>query len=136
MTLPATFSIGVCSNGPVLLSGADDMEHKFVLSIADYERNKHRTAIACKTTSRNHEKVFPGEFLVDDFFGRGKSKIQPYNIVRMPDTDVVMHKYIGDLDREHLPSFEKGLRIAIQRGFLQPHEVIRVADSWAHIFDI
>lgn len=72
--------------------------------------------------------------MVGDFFGRGATKVQPYNIVRMPESDLESHRYIGDIDPALLPQFEIGLRIAIQRQLLNPKEILRVVDSWSRIF--
>ena len=134
--LPEAFQIGLCSNGPVLLSESDNLEHKFVLAIANYDKSKHRTAISCKTTSKNIERVYPGEIVIHDFFGRGTGKIQPYNVVHIPTSDLESHRYIGDLDYKHLPDFKLGLRIAVHRNMLTPEQVVRVADSWSHIFQV
>lgn len=136
MTLPNPLLIGNCTRGPVLLSDSDTLEHKFVLTIVDYDSAQHRTAIACKTTSKNHDKIYLGEFLLNDLFGKGQTKVQPYNIVRMPATDLESHRHIGQLDAAHLPLFETGLRIAIQRRMLNPAEVLRVVDSWSAIFTV
>lgn len=136
MLMPNPLLIGHCTNGPVLLTEANKLEYKFVVSIVDYDKARHRNGIACKTTSKNHDKVFPGEFLIDDFFGRGKSKVQPYNIVRMPTSDLEQHTYIGALNGAHLPLFERGLRIAIQKRLLSPSEILRVVDSWSAIFTV
>lgn len=136
MSLPDPLKIGCCTNGPVMLSESDKLEHKFVIGIAHYNKKKHRNSIACKTTGHNHNKVYPGEFFINDFFGRGKTKVQPYNIVRMPATDLDTHRYIGDIDSSQLPMFEIGLRIAIQTRKLNPTEILRVVDSWSAIFDI
>lgn len=134
MSLPNPMPVGCCLNGPVLLSESDELEYKFVVSIVKYDNRKHRNTVACKTTGKNHEKIYAGEFIVDDLFGRGASKIQPFNIVRMPNSDLSSHRYIGSLDASCLPKFEKGLRIAIQKQLLNPKEVLWVVDSWSSIF--
>lgn len=134
MALPNPMPIGCCTNGPVLLSESDRMEHKFVISIVDYDKAKHRNGIACKTTGQHHDHIYRGEFMIDDFFGRGTTKVQPYNIVRTPQSDLDSHRHIGDIDPSLLPQFETGLRIAIQRRILNPNEILRVVDSWSKIF--
>ena len=126
--------ICVCTNGPVLLSGSNRLEHKYTIAIADYDKTqRHKTLISCKTTSKGHGKIYPGEFMVEDFFGLGPSKIQPYNIVRIPISDLSRHKKIGALDKRYQPFFKTGLQIAIAKRFLNPSEVLRVLDSWSHI---
>lgn len=134
MNVPNPLLIGHCTNGPVLLTGSSKMEHKFVINMVEYNGNKHRNTVACKTTSKGHDKLFFGDFMINDFFGRGRSKVQPYNIVRMPSSDLLRHRYIGELDRSYLPKFEIGLRIAIQRQLLNPQEILRVIDAWSPIF--
>jgi hypothetical protein len=134
--IPNPLPIGHCTNGPVLLSESPRLERKFVISIVEFDNSKHRHGVSCKATSKGHDKVWPGEFLIDDFFGRGKAKIQPYNIVRMPTSDFEKHRHIGALDPSHLPLFEKGLRIAIQKDIFNPAEVLRVANSWSAIFSV
>ncbi len=134
--VPSPMSIGCCTNGPVLLSESNAMEHKFVISIVDYDKARHRNGVACKTTGQHHDTIYDGEFLIDDFFGRGVTKVQPYNIVRTPESDLASHRYIGDVDPSILPQFERGLRIAIQRRILNPGEILRVVDSWSKIFAV
>lgn len=128
-----TIKVGICSNGPVLLSKAIKKEYKFVISICNFDKFKDVCLICCKTTSKT-EKTWPGEFILDDLFGRGKTKVQPYNICRVTAGELQMFKYIGILDDEHMPKFETGLKIAIKKEILTPLESLNVMDSWEPFF--
>jgi len=78
--------------------------------------------------------VFPGEFILDDLFGRGKSKVQPYNVCRIHKNDISNHRYIGTLDDIHLNSFEQGIKIAIKKNYFTYTEMLNVLDSWQPFF--
>jgi len=80
--------------------------------------------------------MWPGEFMIDDLFGCGKSKIQPYNIIRIRKSRIGAHRRIGNLDPEYLPRFELGLRGAIKKGLFDAKETLDLADSWRSFFKV
>ena len=131
-----TIRVGICCNGPVLLSHATKPEWKFVIAICNFEKFKQPNLICCKTTSKNSGILRFGEFIIDNFFNRGKSKIQPTNICRVNDSELNGFKYIGTLDNEHMPKFEKGIKIAIKLNLFEPLEQLNILDSWEPFFII
>ena len=130
----STIDVGTCTFGPVVLSASTTHENKFSITVIKYDGSKHYNLINCKTTS-NTAKVWPGEFIVDDLFGYGTSKIQPYNIVRILKSNIPSHRHVGILDISLLPQFEHGLKIAIKQGMFDAKETLDLADSWQHLFN-
>lgn len=128
--------IGLCSSGPVALSHTEGEHYKFVIAIASYEKNKDDYLLSCKTTSKHHDAVYPGEFIIPDLFKRGPSKIQPYNICRVTTHQLTNHQYVGILDASFMKEFELGLKIAVKRELLTPAETLVVLDSWQSFFSL
>lgn len=136
MNSHSSIPIGTCTFGPVILSQSTTEEDKFSVAIIDYDKSRHYNLITCKTTSQNHHKVWPGEFIVSDLFGRGPTKVQPYNIIRITKPRLVAHSHIGRLHSSYLPEFELGLKLAIKQGLLDPKETLDLADSWKRFFTV
>jgi len=130
-----TISIGVCSLGPLDIS-KHPRDYKHVICISNYDKYKHTSLLSCKTTSQNHDKVYPGEFFLPDLFGKGKTKVQPYNIHRVTQSQLNNHSLVGKLDSSHMPKFELGLKLAIKSGRFRPLEILDIADSWQPFFAV
>jgi len=129
-----TIRIGICSNGPIICSSPTKPEWKFIISICNCDKQKHEYLINCKTTSKNQDNLWPGEFIIDDLFGRGQTKVCPYNLFRVPIPDLSSFKYIGTLDEVHMPKFQTGLQIAIKKNLFTPPETLEIMDSWQPFF--
>jgi len=127
--------IGTCSSGPIVFPDGTN-GHKYVICISNFDWNSHQCMIACKTTSLNHDKVFEGEFLMKDFFGRGKTKVQPYNILRITPSEIVKHEHLGVLEDKYMLHFKKGLQMAIKKKWLSAKEVLDLAESWSPFFAV
>lgn len=135
MNPAGNFPIGTCTFGPVYLSASTAEENKFGIAIIEYDGSRHVNMVVCKTTSKKHDKIYPGEFLLSDLFGHGPTKVQPFNISRIQKaSQLPRHTHKGILDNIHLPKFKDGLRIAITRGELDAKEKLDLADSWQHLF--
>lgn len=122
--------MGTCSLG--MIDGIALPKH--VICICRYVRNKDSYAITCKTTTKKHDKLWPGEFIVEDLFGKGPSKVNPLNIFRVRKEQLDHHKWVGRLDDSILPSFKLGISLAIKGKKLTPAEILVVADSWEPFF--
>lgn len=127
--------IGACSLGPVVFDDGSQ-DHKHVICIANYDRLKHPCYISCKTTSKNLDRLWPGEFHMTDLFGKGQTKVQPYNVLRLQQNHLNSHKWVGMLDNSEMPKFEHGLRIGVKAGKFTPDEVLEIADSWEPFFGV
>lgn len=137
MNPSSIISLGTCTFGPVYLSASTEEEDKFAISIIEYDGTRHVNLISCKTTSQNHHKVWPGEFILSDLFGHGPTKIQPYNVVRIQkNAQLGSHRHIGRLHSSILPQFEDGLKIAIRKGLFDAKESLDLANSWQRLFPI
>jgi hypothetical protein len=136
MDSSSAIPIGTCTHGPVLLSDSPTEEiNKFAISIIDYDGSRHPSLVSCKTTSQHHDKLWPGEFFIDDLFGYGRTKVQPHNIVRIQrQTQLPRHRHVGDVAPTNLPDFEMGLKLAIRAGRLDAKESLELADSWQRLF--
>jgi hypothetical protein len=130
-----TIRIGTCSLGPVVFR-SQETAHKHVISIANYDKYKHPSWITCKTTTKHHDKIYPGEFLLPDLFSKGQTKVQPYNVLRIEQAHLNTHKFVGIMDDSDMPKFELGLRLGIKKGFFSPAEILEIADSWQPFFTI
>ncbi len=128
--------IGTCTYGPVILSASTVDEMKHAISIINYTHETSTYLISCKTTSSVDGKIWDGEFVVDNLFGRGPSKIQPYNVVRIPKDKLPSHRHVGKLHASVLPKFELGLKITIKQGLLDSKESLALANSWQNFFSI
>ncbi len=128
--------IGTCTFGPVVLSQSTTEENKHSLAIIKYEKTSHANLVSCKTTSKGHEKLWPGEFLLTDLFGRGPTKVQPYNVVRIRAPRLSAHQHVGLLSSAQLPQFQFGLRVAVKKGLFDAKETLDLASSWQHLFPV
>ena len=127
--------VGLCLNGDVLLSKSITPERKHIISIVKFDKFKKKSLLCCKTTGKHHDKLYPGELLISDLFGRGQSKVQPTNLIRIPDQSKLKDFYfLGLLHPKILNDFEFGLKIAIKAKLFTPHELLEVLDSWKPFF--
>jgi len=131
-----SFPIGTCTYGPVVLSASIEEENKHSISIIEYDGTRHINLVTCKTTSKGHNDLWPGEFIIEDLFGRGPTKVRPYNIIRIRKPRINAHTHLGTIAQDVLPQFELGLRIAVKKRELDPKEILDLADSWQDLFSV
>jgi hypothetical protein len=60
--------------------------------------------------------------------------VQPYNVVRITQDKLNLHKWVGKLDDGDMPKFELGLKLGIKGGKFTPDEALEIADSWQPFF--
>jgi hypothetical protein len=121
----------------VVLGKSAKEERKHVITLAKFDKHKSKPLLCCKTTSKNHEKLFAGEFIISDLFSRGPSKIQPTNLVRVPDQTLLDGFYfLGILDELELPKFELGLKQIIKANLVSAVEKLEIMDAWSPFFPI
>lgn len=134
MNPASTITIGVCTHGPVFLSNSTKEELKFSIVVIEYIGTKHVNLISCKTTSQHLDKTWPDEIYLTDLFGKGHSKIQVSNIIRIRKEKIPKHVYIGTLHPTLLVKFKVGLKYAIKIGQFSSAEALDLADSWKGLF--
>ena len=78
--------------------------------------------------------LWPGEFLLDDLFGKGRTKVQPFNVIRIPKTKIPQHTHLGQLAVTDLQKFKLGLQVAIKGELFDAKESLDLADSWRGLF--
>jgi hypothetical protein len=136
MNAAGTIQVGTCTHGPVILSSSTTPELKFSITIIEFDGARHVNLINAKTTSQNLSKVWPDEVYLEDLFGRGPSKIQVSNIVRIRKEKIPEHSHIGNINPVLLPHFEQGLKVLISNRDLSSAEMLDLADSWQNLFSL
>lgn len=137
-TLRRIIPVGVFFNGPLpCKANPKSGDWKFYVTIGNCDKNVDTLIISCKTTSQRHNNLRYFEFIIDDICGRGKTKVQPFNIQRIQVRKLTLYKYIGNLDQAGLLNFEKGLKGLIKsNGVVSSWEKLRIIDSWKPIFKL